>query len=150
MNRKKYVAFVCQNQKQYHGEFHENTKVRLIKAYFRDISNINDFNLIYNNEYLIEEELSLRDIVNNSSKTNILFFIEEQKEYNPQEQMQVSNDKNFSEEKNNEVLLKQLKLAKNEIGNNKCVFFKSYNLNYIIIYTIRILIIIILIKLLVI
>ena len=116
MNRKKHVIFCLNNQKQFYGEFHENSKIRLIKAYLRDISHIEEFNLIYNNEYIQDEEISLKDVINNSSKINIVLNVEESNYNEIQEEKKATSKKIISAEKNNEDLINQLNLSKKEIG----------------------------------
>ncbi len=119
MNRKKQVLFCLYNQKQFFGEFHENSKIRLIKAYFRDISHIEEFNLIYNNEYIQDEEISLKDVINGSSKTNIIFNIEEFNFNEIQEEKKATSRKISSVEKANVESISQLNSARNEIRKNR-------------------------------
>lgn len=127
MNRKKQVVFCLNNLKQFYGEFHENSKIRLIKAYFRDISHIEDFNLIYNNEYIQDEEISLKDVINGSSKTNIVLNVEEYKFNEIQEEKKATSNKITSVEKSNEELISQLNAARKEIGN---FLTNSFKINF--------------------
>lgn len=116
MNKKKHVVFSLNNQKQFYGEFHENSKIRLIKAYFRDISHIDEFNFLYNGEYIQDDEISLRDVINYSSKINIVLNVEELKFNEMEQEKKANTNKIITVEKNNEELINQLNLSKKEIG----------------------------------
>jgi len=116
MNKKKNVIFNLNNHKQYFGEFHENSKIKLIKAYFRDISNIIDYNIVYNNEYLCDDEISLKDVVHSNTKSSIIFYIEELNLIDHEEEKQTANNKILNAEKTNEELSTKLNSSKKEIG----------------------------------
>lgn len=59
MSKRKTIIFYVNNQEQYYGEFHENTKIKMIKSYFKDIAHIHSFNINYNGNAVINEELKL-------------------------------------------------------------------------------------------
>ncbi len=105
MIKRKNVIFHVNKQTQHFGSFHENSKIKYIKAYFRDISNISEFNLVYNNEVVLDQDITLKSL--SSNKTEILFNIEESK-YKFCEN--ISNEKS----KNLEFITKDLS-DKNEI-----------------------------------
>lgn len=122
MNRKKHVIFSLSNQKQFHGQFHENSKIKLIKAYFRDISHIYGYNLIYDDDIIIDDELSLKEIINYSNKSHIVFNIEEVRQLDSEEiknktKINVNPDDSPSVELSTQVLF-----FKKEIGK----FFKKF------------------------
>ena len=124
MNKKKHVIFYFNNQKQFYGEFHENSKLRLIKAYLRDISHIGEFNTIFNGETLINEELSLKEIINNkSSKSDIIFKIDEVKMLAIEEIKHINSTKLSEYQQKNNDLIFQVNMYKTENGNILFKFF---------------------------
>jgi hypothetical protein len=76
MNKKKSVIFYISNNKQFYSEFHENTKVRMLKSYVKDISHIEDFQLMLNGEVLQDDEISLREI--SYTRNDLVFKVVQQ------------------------------------------------------------------------
>jgi hypothetical protein len=84
MSRRKTVVFHINHQKQIFGEFHENTKVKMIKSYFKDVSHINcHFDLNINGNTINNDELMLIDI--NKKDNRLLFRVILYSEENGQE-----------------------------------------------------------------
>jgi len=67
MHKKKTVIFNINSWEQFFGEFHENTKIRMMKSYFKDVSHINNFRFFYNGESINNDEISLKDLSSKST-----------------------------------------------------------------------------------
>jgi hypothetical protein len=78
MNRKKEITFHINNHKQVYGEFHENTKLKMVRSYFKDLSHFNNFELSFNGRILYNDESILRDICNKSTKMLFIIIIKEE------------------------------------------------------------------------
>lgn len=70
MNQKKTVIFHLCNNEQYYGEFNIHTQIKILKSYFKDISHVPKFKLLYNGQVL-EEEKRILDYSHNK----MVFFI---------------------------------------------------------------------------
>jgi hypothetical protein len=101
MNKKKSVIFYISSNKQFFGEFHENTKMKMIKAYLKDIAHINNFQLSLNGEIFKDDEIALKDFI--SHKKNEIVF-------------RVTPDNNSSLNELAEEYLKENTMLRNEIN----------------------------------
>jgi hypothetical protein len=75
MNKKKSVIFHINNNKQFFSEFHENTKIKMLKAYLKDIAHIEDFNLVINGQIVNDDEVIIKDLLTHHSKNELFFKI---------------------------------------------------------------------------
>jgi hypothetical protein len=75
MNRKKSVIFYISNNKQYYCEFHENTKLRMIKSYIKDVGHIDNFQLITNGEILKNDEIAIKEIISHHNKNDLVIKV---------------------------------------------------------------------------
>ena len=73
MNRKRRVIFYINPNLQYTSEFHENTKIKMIKSYLKDVSHIEQFKLISNNSSNIQDDSALKEI--NALSKEIFFRV---------------------------------------------------------------------------
>jgi hypothetical protein len=87
MIRKKNVIFHLTNTKQYFAEFHENTKIRMIKAYLKDVSHLENINLMVNGILYNNDELTLRDVAPNNYEIVFRVVINKNEESNSEEIM---------------------------------------------------------------
>ena len=115
MHKKKNIIFYLNKQTQYLGSFHENSKIKYIKAYFRDISNISEFNLIYNNEVILDEEISLKNL--SATKTDIIFNVQDIREMQMEETKSNEKNKIIKLEKHNKEIESNMETFKGEISN---------------------------------
>jgi hypothetical protein len=75
MNSKKMVVFHLSNIEQYYGEFNENTKLKMLRSYLKDISHYSNFKFMFNAELCQDEEVSIREICKGSSNFNFLLKV---------------------------------------------------------------------------
>ena len=62
MNKKKTVILHVSHNEQYFGEFYENTKIRMIKSFLKDVSHSNKFKLTCNGNSCNNDEISLKEM----------------------------------------------------------------------------------------
>jgi hypothetical protein len=113
MNKKKYVIFHITNTRQYFAEFHENTKIKMVKAYLKDVSHLENISLMINGVMYSNDELTLREIVPNSYE--IIFRVVVGNVMNDVDE---TLKENFQLKKENKELQNQIDFLKNENGNN--------------------------------
>lgn len=100
MNHKKIVKFHISNKELYTGEFHENTKLRMLKAYFKDISHFPKFKFIFNGETLEEEEKTIREILRGSHGTELFLKVSLQSGGTSSSTSSLINDKVYLSQSN--------------------------------------------------
>lgn len=112
MIKRKNVIFYLNKQIQHSSSFHENSKIRYLKAYFRDITNISEFNFIINNKVILDEEITLKSL--SSNKAEIIFYVEDNKL--TQSEDIKSSDKLYNIELYNNDLENKNEILKDEIS----------------------------------
>lgn len=75
MLKKKTIIFHVNNQEQYYGEFHINTKIRMLKSFFKDVSHMSQFKFIYNGDVVNNDELTVREMTRGSNSYEALIKI---------------------------------------------------------------------------
>jgi hypothetical protein len=112
MNHKRIVKFHISNKELYTGEFHENTKLRMLKAYFKDISHFPKFKFIFNGETLDEEEKTIRELLRGTHSNELFLKVSLQSGATSSSTSHLINDKiylsqsNFSYNANSEITKK--------------------------------------------
>jgi hypothetical protein len=62
MNRKRRVIFYINADSQYSSEFNENIKIKMLKAYLRDVSHLDSFSLVSSSNTVLTDDKSIKDI----------------------------------------------------------------------------------------
>ena len=118
MNRKRRVTFNVNSSLQYSAEFHENTKLKMLKSYFKDVSHIDKFNLMNSNStYLNNDESSIRDIYGNSKE----IFLRVLKVSDDD----ISNNKFYTQQLINENQILKSEIRELKQHNNELLFIKG-------------------------
>lgn len=65
MNKKRRVIFYINPSLQYTSEFHENSRVKMVKSYLKDISHIEKFILTTSTSSNFNDESTLKEISGN-------------------------------------------------------------------------------------
>ena len=101
MNRRKRVIFYINSDLQYSTEFNENTKIKMIKSYLKDVSHLEKFSLTHSNQNTCDE-LTINHYSNGNREIFFRVFMQDDKCTESQiEQLLKENSKLIN--KNNEI-----------------------------------------------
>lgn len=111
--KRKNIIFHIDKNNQLLGSFHENSKFKLIRAYFRDISNIPEFNLIFNDQIISDDEITLKFL---TSKVDVIINVEDIRKMQLEQGKNSSNESIRKLERKNKELEKHCEIFKDEMS----------------------------------
>ena len=109
------------------GEFHENIKIKMLKAYFRDLSGLTEFNLSYFSQ-ILDDELHIKDFTKKNQtiltvtlNNDCYIYSENSENYNQKKKKKLKSPNPISErsETNNSKYMSNEKQDVNLYRNNR-------------------------------